>query len=84
MKTCRSAGFCCIRIIAALDSEKKMLKDALDFCRDVGYKTAYLDTTSDLEKAISMYQRMGFVKISEKENHTWKDDLTELEFAMKL
>ena len=45
-----------------------MLKDALDFCRDVGYKTAYLDTTSDLEKAISMYQRMGFVKISEKEN----------------
>lgn len=63
---------------------KKMLKDALDFCRDVGYKTAYLDTTSDLEKAISMYQRMGFVKISEKENHTWKDDLTELEFAMKL
>lgn len=63
---------------------KKLLLGAIDFSRNVGYKNIYLDTTSDLEKALGMYQKMGFVKVSEKENHTWKNDLTELEFAMDL
>lgn len=63
---------------------KRLLNDALVYCREKDYKVAYLDTTNDLETAISMYTRAGFVKVSEKENHTWSDELTELEFEMKL
>lgn len=63
---------------------KKLLHGAIDFCRDAGYKNVYLDTTSDLETALGMYERAGFVKVSEKENHAWRDDLTELELAMNL
>ena len=63
---------------------KHLLNDALVYCREKSYKVAYLDTTNDLETAISMYTKAGFVKVSEKENHTWSDELTELEFEMKL
>ena len=60
------------------------MNESLDFCREKGYKAVYLDTTEDLDKAISMYTKAGFVKVAEKENHTWTDNLMELEFEMKL
>ena len=63
---------------------KRLLNTALDYCRQKGYKSVYLDTTDDLETAISMYEKAGFVKVAEKENHCWREDLTELEFEMKL
>jgi Transcriptional regulators len=63
---------------------KRLLNQAIEFCRDKGYKAVYLDTTEDLEKAIGMYTKAGFVKVAEKENHTWADNLMELEFELKL
>ncbi|EXG86126.1 transcriptional regulator, MarR family with acetyltransferase activity [Clostridium sp. ASBs410] len=63
---------------------KKLLNLALAFAREKGYKKVYLSTTNDLEKAISMYTKAGFVKSVEKENRSWRDDLTELEYEMYL
>lgn len=63
---------------------KRLMNEAVEFCREKGYKAVYLDTTEDLDKAISMYIKAGFVKVAEKENHTWSDNLMELEFEMKL
>lgn len=63
---------------------KSLLNNALAFCREKNYIVAYLDTTNDLETAINMYTKVGFIKVAEKENHTWSDELTELEFEMKL
>lgn len=63
---------------------KKLLNYALEFAKEKGYKSIYLDTTSDLEKAISLYQRAGFVKVGEKPNNSWREGLMELEFAMDL
>lgn len=63
---------------------KKLLKESLDFVKEKNYKRIYLDTTSDLEKAINMYKKIGFVKKLEKPNNSWREDLTELEFEMKL
>lgn len=62
----------------------RLLNEAIAFCRKKGYKTVYLDTTDDLDKAIDMYTQAGFVKVAEKENHTWKDNLLELEFELGL
>ncbi len=61
-----------------------MLTYALEFARERGYKNIYLDTTSDLEKAIGLYQKAGFVKVSEKPNNSWREGLMELEFSMDL
>lgn len=63
---------------------KKLLQESLDFVKVKNYKSVYLDTTSDLDKAISMYTRAGFVKKLEKANNSWREDLTELEFEMRL
>lgn len=63
---------------------KKLLQESLDFAKVKNYKSVYLDTTSDLDKAISMYTRAGFIKKLEKANNSWREDLTELEFEMKL
>ena len=63
---------------------KRLLKTALDHCRQKKYKSVYLDTTDDLEKAIAMYEKAGFIKVAEKENNSWREDLTELEFEMEL
>lgn len=63
---------------------KMLLQKALDFAREKKYKSIYLDTTNDLEKAVSMYKKAGFVKTLEKDNNSWREGLTELEFEMNL
>ncbi|UWD47469.1 helix-turn-helix domain-containing GNAT family N-acetyltransferase [Clostridioides difficile] len=63
---------------------KSLLNAALDYCHQKKYKSVYLDTTDDLETAIAMYKSMGFIKVTEKENRSWREDLTELEFEMQL
>jgi DNA-binding MarR family transcriptional regulator/ribosomal protein S18 acetylase RimI-like enzyme len=63
---------------------KRLMDEAIQFCKQKDYKTVFLDTTDDLDKAVSMYTNAGFVKISEKENHTWADDLMELELELDL
>lgn len=63
---------------------RKLLKESLNFAKVKNYKSVYLDTTNDLDKAISMYTRAGFVKKLEKINNSWRENLTELEFEMKL
>jgi len=57
---------------------------ALAFARKKGYKKAYLKTTNDLEKVISMYTKAGFLKSAEKENSSWRNNLTELEYEIDL
>lgn len=63
---------------------KKLLQEVLDFVKEKNYKRVYLDTTEDLEKAINMYKKIGFVKKLEKLNNSWRAGLIELEFEMKL
>jgi hypothetical protein len=60
------------------------LQQSLDFAKSKNYKSVYLNTTNDLDKAISMYIRAGFIKKLEKVNNSWRDGLTELEFEMLL
>ncbi|PJI08155.1 MULTISPECIES: bifunctional helix-turn-helix transcriptional regulator/GNAT family N-acetyltransferase [Clostridium] len=63
---------------------KKLLDKVLDFAKSKKYKSVYLDTTDDLSRAIKMYTKTGFVKKSEKTNDSWKENVTELEFELKL
>lgn len=51
---------------------KYMLNDSIEFWRRKGFKKVYPCTNSDLETAINMYKKAGFVKVAEKENNTWR------------
>lgn len=63
---------------------KKLLEAALSFAKESGFQRVYLETTNDLQTAIQMYEKAGFRKCAEKPNHSWREDLTELEFEMEL
>lgn len=63
---------------------KRLMKEALEYCKEKHFKSVYLITTSDLDKAIGMYEKAGFVKVAETENHTWTDNLLELTYEMNL
>lgn len=63
---------------------KKLLQEALSFAKEKKYKSIYLLTCSDLDTAISMYKKMGFVKTAEESHRLWQEDLTELTFERKL
>ncbi|PAF33743.1 helix-turn-helix domain-containing GNAT family N-acetyltransferase [Paenibacillus sp. 7516] len=50
---------------------KKLIQDAIAYCREKGYRSVVLETTEDQETAIAMYTKQGFVKIKEQENDAW-------------
>lgn len=62
----------------------KLLKAAVKFAKTVGYSKISLVTTSDLHKAMSMYESVGFKKVAERPNDLWKAGLKEVEFELKL
>ena len=63
---------------------RRLLQSALDFARERGYESAYLDTTDDLHDAVRLYRRAGFETASAKPNNTWRENVMEIEMTMKL
>ena len=63
---------------------RRLLQSALDFARERGYESAYLDTTDDLQDALRLYRRAGFETASVKPNTTWRENVMEMEMTMKL
>lgn len=63
---------------------KRLLREAIRFAKEAGYRSIFLDTTNDLDTAISMYREAGFQKCGEKPNDEWRQGLLELEFEMNL
>jgi ribosomal protein S18 acetylase RimI-like enzyme len=54
------------------------------FMRDRGYRKAFLLTTSEQEKAISLYQRYGFYLSEEKESKAFDKMLVERKYELSL
>ncbi|RAU94346.1 bifunctional helix-turn-helix transcriptional regulator/GNAT family N-acetyltransferase [Paenibacillus sp. YN15] len=50
---------------------KKLLNQALDYCREKGYRHIFLETTDDQKTAIGMYESVGFGKTGEQANQAW-------------
>ena len=63
---------------------KRLMKEAIDFCRDSGYTRVILWTFSELETAIALYRKWGFVKIEEKAHFIWGRDLVEEKYELQL
>lgn len=50
---------------------KKLLTDAVDFCREKKFKNVFLLTTSLQDKALQMYKMMGFELTKSEEVEEW-------------
>ncbi|MEW6082760.1 MAG: GNAT family N-acetyltransferase [Bacillota bacterium] len=62
----------------------RLISEAVGFCRDSGFGSAYLLTTSDQQDAIAMYRRAGFRKTWENPVKAWGKDLVEERYDLVL
>ncbi len=50
---------------------RRLLREALQFCKNQKYQKVFLETTDDQKTAIQMYRNAGFKKVEEKEDCSW-------------
>lgn len=55
----------------------RLVKIALDFCREKGYKHVFLETISSLKAARHIYKNHGFTLTSSHENPSWGNNVLE-------
>ncbi|SFE90662.1 transcriptional regulator, MarR family with acetyltransferase activity [Chitinophaga sp. CF118] len=63
---------------------KRLLQDALAFCREKGYQKVYLMTTDKQVTAIDIYKKIGFRKTGDKQMNMWGQHLYEERYDMDL
>jgi GNAT superfamily N-acetyltransferase len=63
----------------------ELIKTALNFCRENGYRTVILWTVDRMASARRMYEAHGFVLTESKPNNAWTDgELTEEKWELAL
>ena len=62
----------------------RLMRAALRFCRDRGYRRVLLWTTSELEEASRLYVRFGFVRTAVKTHTVWGKRVTEERYDLDL
>ncbi|WJS96769.1 bifunctional helix-turn-helix transcriptional regulator/GNAT family N-acetyltransferase [Flavobacterium johnsoniae] len=63
---------------------KKLLTDAVDFCKDKKFKNVFLLTTSLQDKALQMYKMAGFELTESTEVKEWGKTFNEERYDLKL
>ena len=63
---------------------RKLVEEALDFCRDAGYSSVFLWTVNTLPIAAKLYQSMGFRKAEELTHEMWGSTVTEVKYELAL
>ena len=63
---------------------RKLLNEALRFCKQRKYRTVFLWTTSELVTAQHLYTGAGFVRTREKTHQIWGSTITEERYDLDL
>ena len=70
-KSCRGTGI-----------GKRLMEEWMSFFREKKYDSAYLYTTSGLDAAVSLYEKHGFVKVSEETTMNFGFPMLEILFRL--
>jgi len=63
----------------------RLMKTALDFCRENNYENIFLWTFKGLDTARRLYDKVGFILTEEKSNNEWSSvEITEQKMELKL
>ena len=63
---------------------RRLMDKLMAFCRQQGYQHIFLWTFQGLDAATHLYEQYGFRLTEEKPNNTWKNQLTEQRWDLKL
>jgi GNAT superfamily N-acetyltransferase len=70
--------------VRGLGIGRKLVEEALDFCRDAGYSSVFLWTVNTLPIASKLYQSVGFRKTEELTHEMWGSTVTEVKYELLL
>jgi GNAT superfamily N-acetyltransferase len=63
---------------------RRLMEEALSFCRKKGYRKIYLETFEGLHAARHLYEKFGFRLIHQAEGAQWGKKVTEQKFELLL
>lgn len=63
---------------------RRLIEEAIDFCRDKGYRTVFLWTVDALPAAAALYRKAGFGVTEEKRSAVWGSVVTEQRYELIL
>jgi ribosomal protein S18 acetylase RimI-like enzyme len=63
---------------------KRLLREAVAFCRECGYESIFLMTVSALAAAAHLYESVGFEKVEERPGRQWGVDVVEEKYELAL
>src|SRR5262249_44253290 len=63
---------------------KRLLDEAVAFCRESGYESVFLWTVSALTAAARLYRAAGFERVEEKPGKHWGVEVVEEKYALRL
>jgi len=63
---------------------RELMENALLFCKEQGFETVFLWTTSELSAARRLYMRFGFRKTEERTHAIWGKEVTEERYDLHL
>lgn len=63
---------------------KRLMAEAIAFCREQGYRCIFLWTVSALEPASNLYRSFGFAKTEEETHPMWGTVVTEERYDLQL
>jgi len=62
----------------------RLIKVAIDFCREKRYRLVYLNTFEGLEPARHLYEKFGFKLVEQQKGTQWGKEVNEQRFELKL
>ena len=70
--------------VRGLGLGRRLVEEALDFCREASYTSVFLWTVKTLPIATKLYQSMGFRKTQELTHELWGSIVTEVKYELAL
>ena len=63
---------------------RRLVEEALHFCREAGYSTVFLWTVSTLPAAAGLYRSVGFNETEKVTHEMWGREVTEVRYELEL
>jgi GNAT superfamily N-acetyltransferase len=72
------------RSVRGIGLGRWLVEESIRYCRAGGFNVVYLWTVQGLDRAISIYESVGFTRVAEKSVEEWGKTNLEIRFDLKL